>query len=122
MKNSTANTNSGISGIAAIGTDITERKRAEREIAEKSALLETTLEKMSHGIVVYDSDLKVRAFNSKYIELQDFPKGLVRVGAPMEEIFRFQAERGYYGPGDVEAHVRERAKSQIGRASCRERE
>ncbi|MCH7778633.1 MAG: PAS-domain containing protein, partial [Gemmatimonadetes bacterium] len=98
-------------GYVSTFTDITARKKSEKALIRQSALLEASLESMSQGIVVYDSDLKVRAFNSKYIELQDFPKGLVRVGAPMEEIFRFQAERDDYGPGDVEAHVRERAKS-----------
>ncbi len=100
MKNSTAITNSGISGIAAIGTDITERKRAEREIAEKSALLETTFENMSQGICVHDADLELVAFNQHYVDRMGYPPGFLRLGMPYEEIARFKAERGHYGPGD----------------------
>ena len=45
--------------------DITERKRAEQEIAEKSVLLERTLEIMSHGLAGYDRNLDLRAFNQR---------------------------------------------------------
>ncbi len=111
MKNSTAITNSGISGIAAIGADITERKRAEAALAEKSALLETTLESMSHGIAVHDADLKLVAYNQNHLELLDFPPGFVRLGLSFEEIIRFLAERGDYGPVDVERYVKKRLDS-----------
>ena len=89
-------------------TDITERKKAEREIAEKSALLETTFESMSQGISVYDADLKLVAYNQKFIDLQGLPPDFLRLGMPYADFFRFNAERGEYGPGDVEEKVRER--------------
>ena len=92
-------------GAVAVGQDITERKKAEAELAEKSALLGTTLENMSHGITVLDADLKLLAFNQKSVELRDCPQGLLRVGMPIEEFYRYKAERGYYGPGDVDAQV-----------------
>ena len=95
-------------GIVATFTDITERKRAEEEIAGKSALLETTFESMSQGIVVFDSDLKLAAFNQRYIDLKCYPPGFIRLGMSLAKILRFNAERGDYGPGDIEEHIRER--------------
>ena len=86
--------------------DITERKKAEEEIAEKSSLLETTFESMSQGISVYDADLKLRAFNQRYVDLWRFPSGFIRLGMPFEEIARFNAERGDYGTGDIETLVK----------------
>ena len=91
--------------------DITERKRAEQEIAEKSALLEKTLEKMSHGITVYDRNLDLLAFNQRYVDLWDYPAGFIRLGMPFEEVARFGAQRGDYGPGDVEELVRDRVET-----------
>ncbi|HSG33358.1 MAG TPA: PAS-domain containing protein, partial [Sphingomonadaceae bacterium] len=94
-------------GVVTSYTDITDRKKAERELERKSALLETTLENMSHGIAVYDSDLKLVAFNQKCNELRDYPPGFLRIGMSAEEGSRYKAERGYYGSGDVEAQVAE---------------
>ncbi|TDI60157.1 MAG: PAS domain S-box protein, partial [Alphaproteobacteria bacterium] len=99
-------------GYVAIFTDITERKRAEQQIAKKSALLETTFETMSQGIIVYDKDLRVTAFNQKYADLYGYPPGFIRLGMPIEKITRFKAQRGDYGPvADLEELVRERARA-----------
>jgi PAS domain S-box-containing protein len=98
----------GVAGIAAIGTDITERKQVEETLAKQSGLLETTFETMTQGISVYDADHRLVAFNQRFVDLFDFPAGFLRTGMSLEEIARFNAERGEYGPGDVEDRVRER--------------
>jgi two-component system cell cycle sensor histidine kinase PleC len=95
---------------------------ADREIAEKSALLETTFENMSQAIVVYDGDLRLTAFNHRYVELCDYPPGFLRLGMSYEEVARFRAERGDYGPGDVEEQVRKHVrKRRERRPNTRER-
>ena len=88
--------------------DITERKRAERENAEKSAVMKATLENLAQGIAMFDRDLKSVAFNQLYVTMQDFPPDLIRIGVSIEKIFRFNAERGEYGVGDVDEIIRER--------------
>ncbi|MCH9051642.1 MAG: PAS-domain containing protein [Proteobacteria bacterium] len=91
--------------------DVTARQQAQEAVAKQSALLETTFETMNQGITVYDADNRLVAFNQKFVELFDFPPGFVRTGMPFEEIVRFNAERGEYGPGDVEELVRERVRA-----------
>ncbi len=88
--------------------DITELKRHEKELAEKTAILEVTLEKMDQGISMVDRELNVIAFNRKFLELLDFPPDLFKTGFHMEQAFRYNAERGEYGEGDIEQQVRER--------------
>ncbi|MCZ6742017.1 MAG: PAS-domain containing protein, partial [Alphaproteobacteria bacterium] len=95
-------------GCVTTHTDITDRKRNEEALAEMSALLKTTFENMSQGVSVYDADLKLAAFNHQIIDLMDFPPGFLRLGMPYEDIARFKAERGDYGPGDVDEYVRKR--------------
>lgn len=88
--------------------DITELKQHEKELAEKTAILEVILEKMDQGISMVDRDLNVIAFNRKFLELLAFPPDLFKIGFHMEQAFRYNAERGEYGEGDVEQQVRER--------------
>jgi two-component system cell cycle sensor histidine kinase PleC len=95
-------------GTVVIFTDITERRKAADELAEKSLALETTLENISQGITMIDDNLNVLAFNHKFLELLEFPADVFVKGFPLEQAFRFNAERGEYGPGDVEVQVRER--------------
>ena len=95
-------------GFVATFIDMTEHKKAEREITENSALLETTLESMSRGITVYDADHRLIAFNRRFVELFDLPPDCLRPGRTFEYLARFLAERGEYGPGDVDGLVRKR--------------
>lgn len=71
-------------------------------------LLAATLENIDQGVSVIDRDLNLVAWNGRYLELFDYPPGLVRVGAPVADLIRYNAERGECGPGEVEAHVERR--------------
>ena len=97
-------------GCALVSYDITALKMREKELAEKSQLLQSTLEGMGEGISVYDADLRMVAWNERLIEMVGVPREMYKVGTPFEDIVRFSAERGEYGPGDVEDHVRERLR------------
>lgn len=95
-------------GIVAVHADVTETKLVSQELERKSDLLQTTLDHMTQGISVFDADLKLVVFNRRFHELLDFPEELGKPGTSFEEIIRFNAERGEYGPGDVEEQVRTR--------------
>ncbi len=97
-------------GAVVTYTDITARKRVREELVQKSALLETTLESMSHGITVHDADGRLIAFNQKSVKLRDYPPGFIRLGMTNEDAHRYKAERGYYGSGDVESIIAEKIK------------
>lgn len=71
-------------------------------------LLLAGLDLLDQAIAVFDATPKLVTWNKAMLRLLDFPESLVRVGTPFEEFARFNAERGEYGPGDVETLVRER--------------
>lgn len=85
---------------------ITELKESERQLAEKTAILETTLENVDQGITMVDAALNTIALNARFLELFELPVEHFRPGAHMEAVFRFLAERGEYGLGSVEDQVR----------------
>ncbi|MCG8442022.1 MAG: PAS domain-containing hybrid sensor histidine kinase/response regulator [Caulobacterales bacterium] len=74
----------------------------------KRHLLQATLENISQGVSVIDRELRLVAWNGRFIELFSFPPGLVHVGRPVEDVARYMAERGELGPGDVETQVARR--------------
>ncbi|WKE67086.1 PAS-domain containing protein [Gallaecimonas kandeliae] len=70
-------------------------------------LLTATLENISQGISVVDRDLRIIAWNHRYLELFDYPADLVTVGRPVADLIRFNAERGLLA-GDPQAEVEKR--------------
>ena len=88
--------------VGTIETDITERKRAEEELTEKEAQLRLAMDNMSSGMRLVDKDRCNVLFNSRYIELYDYPEGLLKVGESIRVENVYAANRGDFGPGDPE--------------------
>jgi len=96
--------------IRAVGvdTDITARKELELQANNNLHLLNTTLENFPGGICMFDKNLYMIVANQSYYDLMQVDQDRFPVGSKMEDIRRFHAERGEYGPGDVEQLVAER--------------
>ncbi|MEP6907145.1 MAG: PAS-domain containing protein [Pseudoxanthomonas sp.] len=75
---------------------------------QADAGLSRSLEHLPQGVVIIDADLQLVAWNSRYMELFRFPPELLRVGRPIEAIFRYNASRGLLGPGPVEEAIERR--------------
>ncbi|WP_185973537.1 PAS-domain containing protein [Ferrovibrio terrae] len=66
------------------------------------------LDQLDQGISIFDGALQLIACNRRYLDLLDFPHSFGTPGTPVETFFRYNAERGEYGTGDIETVVRER--------------
>jgi PAS domain S-box-containing protein len=71
-------------------------------------LLEAMMDNMPQGISVIDADMRLVAWNQRYLDLFQYPAELVCVGRPIAELIRFNAERGWCGPGNAEEQVHKR--------------
>jgi len=71
-------------------------------------VLSSTLENLDHGVSVIDRDLRLVAWNRKYLEMYPYPKELIRVGTAIEDLVRYNAENGECGPGNVEGLIQKR--------------
>lgn len=71
-------------------------------------LLVTMINHMTQGVSVVNANMQLVAWNKRYLELFDYPEDFVFVGRPVENLIRYNAERGECGPGDVEAHIQRR--------------
>jgi len=85
--------------------------------------LSRSLAHLPQGVVVIDNEQKLVAWNARYLELFRFPGGLIRVGRPIEEIFRYNARRGLLGPGPIDEAIERRLNHlRSGRPHMRESE
>jgi PAS domain-containing protein len=75
---------------------------------DRSSLLQETLDNLTQGISVFDSSLRLVAWNNRFMELLELPEGFVELHKPFSEFVRYAAERNEYGPGDVEAMIEEK--------------
>ena len=71
-------------------------------------LTEATLENISQGVSVVDADLRLIGWNSRYLELMNYPEGMIHVGESIETLIRYNAESGRFGGGDVDEEVTKR--------------
>jgi two-component system, sensor histidine kinase len=81
-------------GIVCIYTDITDLKRRETlqreaEIAEKSDLLQATLDNIFESVAVYDRNLVLVAWNNEFIRLFDPPAQVVRHDAGFDDFLAY---------------------------------
>jgi diguanylate cyclase (GGDEF)-like protein len=74
----------------------------------KLAELVRAIQYLPVGMSIIDRDLQFRFWNDSFCQCLDFPVELMREGVPLEELFRFNALRGEFGPGDPELQVRDR--------------
>ncbi|NVN88098.1 MAG: PAS-domain containing protein [Rhodopseudomonas sp.] len=88
--------------VVGFRADITEVKR-------ETARLRAVIDNFPGGISLFDADLNLIACNESFRTLLDLPLSLFDRGLPtLEAIFRANAERGEYGPGEIDQQVLER--------------
>jgi class 3 adenylate cyclase/PAS domain-containing protein len=98
-------------GLVLSYSDITERKRAEREVARKEANLLVALENMPGALAYTDDELNIVFCNNTFAEMYPVPREFFTPGRPYPEFLRHLAVNGYYGPGDPEELVARRVQS-----------
>lgn len=76
--------------------------------AKRYESLQAGLDLIDQGFTLIDEDLRMVAWNKRFLELLDFPHSMIYVGAPFESFMSFNAERGEYGEGDKDLHIQER--------------
>ena len=79
-------------------------------VDRQQAFLQAGLDRIDQGLTVIDGNLRLVAWNKAFLRLLDFPEDMAYAGASFASFIRYNAERGEYGPGDVEAQVTERVQ------------
>jgi PAS domain S-box-containing protein len=97
-------------GYRGTGRDITQAVETERDARNKSTLLQAMLDNIPAGVTIIDRGFKMALYNKQFLDLFGLAAERLKPGDPVEKFVRFAAERGHYGPGDVEEQVRTRVE------------
>jgi len=73
-------------------------------------LLQAGVENIEQGISVVDADMRLVAWNKRYVELLDYPENIVTVGKPIAELIRYNAQRGVINADNGEEFINRRIK------------
>jgi signal transduction histidine kinase/ActR/RegA family two-component response regulator/HPt (histidine-containing phosphotransfer) domain-containing protein len=94
--------------------DVTAYKRQEEELTAAREQLQTVLDHMTDGVVMWDAEFTVQFFNKETVRVGEFPPEMAYRGVNVLDIMRLQDRRGEFGPpprdeAELEARVRGRA-------------
>ncbi|MEM7748852.1 MAG: PAS-domain containing protein [Pseudomonadota bacterium] len=82
---------------------------ADSNVLSNSKLLEILLENSPVGVCMSDQDLRITLCNRRFKELLELPADLFdNRSLTLAELFQFNAQRGEYGPGDIQMLVDDR--------------
>ncbi|MDB5379083.1 MAG: multi-sensor hybrid histidine kinase, partial [Rubritepida sp.] len=100
--------------LLAFVRDITALKTTELALEKERGILATIIENLPDGVMLYDADFRWRLANRQLMEFQALTEEVAYPGARVEDILRFQARRGDFGPPPatpegLDAMVAERA-------------
>ena len=96
--------------FAALNAAQQAKATAEMKAERQARLMNAIVENIPVGVCLFDKDLKLVAFNSEFIKLLGIPRELLESGASFQDLVRFNASRGEYGPGPTEEEVQRRTQ------------
>jgi diguanylate cyclase (GGDEF)-like protein/PAS domain S-box-containing protein len=98
-----------LTGFLAFQIELTPADYRSDGAADQNAVLQAIGESFPGGLIVCNPDLSVSLINAKQKQLLEYPDALFVKGLPpLEQLYRLEAGRGEYGPGDAEEQVRSR--------------
>jgi two-component system sensor histidine kinase/response regulator len=100
-------------GFVTTYTDMSERKRAEQDIARSEALLRGAIEAVGEAFVLFDPQDRLVLCNEKYRSMYEGIRDMLVPGETFERIIHAWGERGLHelGEGTLEEWVAERMRA-----------
>ncbi len=95
-------------GFVTTCTDVTAKRKIEKEYKRQSIFLNAVLANMPQGLSVFDEDLRLQVWNQGFLDVLNYELESIYRGVPFVDLLNIMAQRGEYGVGDVKQQVESR--------------
>jgi PAS domain S-box-containing protein len=92
-------------GFVTTCTDVTAKRKIEKEYKRQSVFLNAVLANMPQGLSVFDEDLRLQVWNQGFLDVLNYESHSIYRGVPFLDLLNIMAQRGEYGEGDVQQQV-----------------
>ncbi|MDQ2082181.1 EAL domain-containing protein [Xanthobacteraceae bacterium Astr-EGSB] len=75
---------------------------SEARLSEQNRLFDAALSHMSHGLCMFDAELRLQVCNRRYLEMFGYSPDVVKPGVSLLDIYRYGASLGHYAGDDPE--------------------
>lgn len=85
--------------------DVTERNRAEEKVLTQKAQIDTAMDNMSQGVLMFDAEARLILCNRRYIEMYNLSPDVVKPGCTLRELVEHRKAMGVFSD-DVDQYYR----------------
>ena len=93
--------------------DVTERLQYEEALKQQNFMLDAALENMAQGLCFYDSDMRLRVCNSKYLEIYRLSEDEAKTGTHLAELIERSMANGAFSSQYTPQEILESARARI---------
>jgi len=99
--------------IIAILQDITLQKNTEDRLAQTLGEFNAVIDTIDYGVLLLDSNLRVRIVNQAYMDLWQMPQSFIDTKPTMREIIEYTSNSGIYhvAPENIKEYIDQRIKA-----------
>ncbi|MDO8178303.1 MAG: PAS-domain containing protein [Undibacterium sp.] len=95
-------------GFVTTCSDVTVKRKIEKEYKRQSIFLKAVLANMPQGLSVFDEELHLQIWNQGFLNVLDYEPQSIYRGVPFVDLLSIMAQRGEYGEGDTQQQVKSR--------------
>ena len=75
------------------------------ELQQREGVLRVTFDNMTHGVIMFDAQLRLASWNRQLAQMLDLPDSFFAQKPSFADFIRYLAERGEYGSANIDAKI-----------------